>query len=98
VLPAAQTVPPVHPCPPHCPYFGTTAPVAAGAEVVVFTAEVVLVVLTEVARVVGADEDLETAEVTILADTEGALDATGAPPAPTVYTPAPLAVGLAGRD
>jgi len=23
VLPATQTVPPVHPCPPHCPHFGT---------------------------------------------------------------------------
>jgi hypothetical protein len=29
VLPAAQVVPPVHPCPPHCPYLATIGPVGA---------------------------------------------------------------------
>lgn len=53
VLPAAQTVAPVQPVPPHCPYFGTVTPltapvVAAAAEVLVFT-EVVKVVFVAAA-------------------------------------------------
>lgn len=44
VLPAAQTVDPVYPIPPHCPYFATTAPVAVAAALVV-----VVLAFTEVA-------------------------------------------------
>lgn len=46
VLPDAQTVPPVHPFPPHCPYLATVGP-AGGAE---------LVVVGVAAAVVGGDD------------------------------------------
>lgn len=49
MLPAAQTVAPVHPSPPHCPYFTTVAPAdvaTAELEVVVATLAVMLVLET----------------------------------------------------
>lgn len=47
-MPATQTVPPVHPFPPHCPHFATV-PLAV---VVAFAVEVVLVVTSVVAEAV----------------------------------------------
>ncbi|PQE28552.1 hypothetical protein CJF32_00005645 [Rutstroemia sp. NJR-2017a WRK4] len=42
VLPLTQVVPPVHPVPPHCPYFATAAPVLVGAGATVLVASVVV--------------------------------------------------------
>ena len=43
VLPASQTVPPVQPSPPHCPYLGTSPPgVPVDVDVVVDPPEVVV--------------------------------------------------------
>ena len=58
--PATQAVGPVHPWPPHCPYFGASGPVGGGVTGVVvggLMAEVVEVGLTEVTMVVGLTED-----------------------------------------
>ena len=54
VLPTAHCVPPVQPCPPHCPYFATTGPVDAAVVVLVPPPEetVVGVVVIEVIVVV----------------------------------------------
>jgi len=45
VLPATQTVPPVHRCPPHCPHFGTvtTGTLGVGVAAAVELATAVLV-------------------------------------------------------
>ena len=45
MLPAAQTVEPVYPVPPHCPYLATAAPVAVAVADVVVAALLVVVVL-----------------------------------------------------
>lgn len=53
VLPDAQTVEPVYPVPPHCPYFATAAPVAvATAELVVVAALLVVLVVIVAALLV----------------------------------------------
>jgi hypothetical protein len=63
LVPATQTVAPVHPCPPHCAYLAATAPVAAGADVDGFETEpaVVVVVTKPDEVVVGAFVETGTA-------------------------------------
>ena len=90
VLPAAQTVPPVHPEPPHCPYFATVVPVGvATAEVdVVVTLLVALVVFDEVADVVTAVVPCVVGEADVVGDEP--------PTEPPVQTAGPGGVYVVG--
>jgi hypothetical protein len=78
VLPAAQTVEPVYPEPPHCPYFATVPPVAVAiVELEVFVA---LLVVVEVNALLVVTTEVEELVAGVVACVVSELDVFGLEP------------------
>ena len=96
VDPTTQTVPPVHPCPPHCPYLDTILATTDAED----TVEVISVVggaMTVVVRLRGVTE-LIAASVDVTGDPASVLDEFDAEPPlpPQVATGPPGALYVVG--